>query len=77
MFLACTLLSNILFNIALKTSALKWYITLAFRILVIDTRKQFQLQTAVFLKRPDVVTFDVYIDDVSKVFLNSNNLNVS
>ena len=35
------------------------YITLAFCILVIDTRKQFQLQTGVFLKRPDVVTFDV------------------
>ena len=29
--------------------------------LVIDTRKQFQLQTGVFLKRPDVVTFDVCI----------------
>ena len=26
---------------------------------MIDTRKQFQLQTGVFLKRPDVVTFDV------------------
>ena len=25
---------------------------------MIDTRKQFQLQTGVFLKRPDVVTFD-------------------
>ena len=63
MFLACTLLNNILFYIALKlkTSALKRYITLAFCILVIDTRKQFQLQTDVFLKRPDVVTFDVYI----------------
>ena len=35
------------------------HITLAFCILVIDTRKQFQLQTGVFLKRPDVVTFDV------------------
>ena len=61
MFLACTLLNNILFYIALKlkTSALKGYITLAFCILVIDTRKEFQLQTSVFLKRPDVVTFDV------------------
>ena len=28
---------------------------------MIDTRKQFQLQTGVFLKRPDVVTFDDYI----------------
>ena len=27
---------------------------------MIDTRKQFQLQTGVFLKRPEVVTFDVY-----------------
>ena len=34
---------------------------MAFCILVIDTRKQFQLQTGVFSKRPDVVTFDVYI----------------
>ena len=25
---------------------------------MIDTRKQFQLQTGVFLKRPDVVAFD-------------------
>ena len=25
---------------------------------MIDTRKHFQLQTGVFLKRPDVVTFD-------------------
>ena len=25
---------------------------------MIDTHKQFQLQTGVFLKRPDVVTFD-------------------
>ena len=60
MFLACTLLNNILFYIALKlkTSALKGYITLAFCILVMDTRKEFQLQTIVFLKRPDVVTFD-------------------
>ena len=32
--------------------------TLAFFILVIDTRKQFQLQRGLFLKRPDVVTFD-------------------
>ena len=63
MFLACTLLNNKLFYIALKlkTSALKWHITLAFCILVIDTRKQFQLQTGVFMKRPDVVTFDVII----------------
>ena len=30
---------------------------------MIDTRKQFQLQTGVFLKRPDVVTFDEYIQD--------------
>ena len=60
MFHACTLLNNILFYIALKlkTSALKGYITLAFCILVIDTRKEFQLQTGVFLKRPDVVTLD-------------------
>ena len=29
---------------------------------MIDTRKQFQLQSGVFLKRPDVVTFDdIYI----------------
>ena len=27
---------------------------------MIDTRKQFQLQTDVFLKRPDVVTFGEY-----------------
>ena len=61
MFLACTLLNNILFYIALKlkTSALNWYIALVFCIMVIDTRKQCQLQTGVFLKRPDVVTFDV------------------
>ena len=42
----------------LKTSVLKLYITMAFCILVIDKGKQFQLQTGVFLKRPDVVTFD-------------------
>ena len=35
--------------------------TFAFCILVIDTSKQFQLQTGVILKMPDVVTFDVYI----------------
>ena len=65
MFLACTLLNNILFYIALKlkTPALKCYITLAFCILVIDTRKKFKLQTGVFLKRPDVVTFDDNIFD--------------
>ena len=72
MFLACTLLNKILFYIALKlkTSALKGYITLAFCILVIDTRKEFQLQTSVFLKRPDVVTFDESIfkgSQISKV----------
>ena len=78
MFLACTLLNNILFYIALKlkTSALKGYITLAFCILVIDTRKEFQLQTSVFLKRPDVVTFDdkkmTYPPDrCSNLFLNA------
>ena len=66
MFLACTLLNNVLFYIALKLKnpALKLYITLAFCILVIDTRKQFQLQTGVFLKRPDVVTFDDSITGV-------------
>ena len=54
-----------LHSLMLKTSALKGYITLAFCILVIDTRKQFQLQTGVFLKRPDVVTFDETIRSLS------------
>ena len=67
MFLVCTLLNNILLynSLMLKTSALKGYITLAFCILVIDTCKQFQLQTGVFLKRPDVVTFDETIRSLS------------
>ena len=67
MFLACTLLNNILLynSLMLKTSALKGYITLAFCILVIDLRKQFQLQTGVFWKRPDVVTFDETIRSLS------------
>ena len=46
-------------------------ITLAFCILVIGTRKQFQLQTGVFLKRPDVVTFDVYKLLVSPMIVSS------
>ena len=29
---------------------------------MIDTCKQFQLQTGVFLKRPDVATFDDYLN---------------
>ena len=36
---------------------------------MIDTRKQFQLQTGVFLKRPDVVTFDdCIIGSVMRLF---------
>ena len=60
------LIPLLLYNsLMLKTSPLKGYITLAFCILVVDTRKQFQLQTGVFLKRPDVVTFDETIRSLS------------